>query len=51
MIGVIATLKIKEGSGKDFEEGNMGHRPGIKGGYFPVPPGDSAQDLRSELVL
>ena len=38
-------------SGKDFEEGNMGHRPGIKGGYFPVPPVDSAQDLRSEMVL
>ena len=38
-------------SGKSFEEGNMGHRPGIKGGYFPVPPVDSAQDLRSEMVL
>ena len=38
-------------SGSDLEEGNMGHRPGIKGGYFPVPPVDSAQDLRSEMVL
>ena len=38
-------------SGKNFDEGNMGHRPGIKGGYFPVPPVDSAQDLRSEMVL
>jgi glutamine synthetase len=38
-------------SGSKFEEGNMGHRPGIKGGYFPVPPVDSAQDLRSEMVL
>ena len=38
-------------SGKKFDEGNMGHRPGIKGGYFPVPPVDSAQDLRSEMVL
>mgnify|MGYP001297808816 CR=1 FL=1 len=36
-------------SGKEFEEGNMGHRPGIKGGYFPVPPVDSGQDLRSEM--
>ncbi len=38
-------------SAREFEEGNMGHRPGIKGGYFPVPPVDSGQDLRSEMVL
>ncbi|MFM7849357.1 MAG: type I glutamate--ammonia ligase [Rubrivivax sp.] len=38
-------------SGKDFEGGNMGHRPGIKGGYFPVPPVDSFQDMRSEMCL
>jgi glutamine synthetase len=37
-------------SGAEFEEGNIGHRPGIKGGYFPVPPVDSAMDLRSEMV-
>ncbi len=37
-------------SGADFAEGNIGHRPGIKGGYFPVPPVDSAHDLRSEMV-
>ena len=29
-------------------EGNMGHRPGVKGGYFPVPPVDSEADLRAE---
>ncbi|CTQ51183.1 type I glutamate--ammonia ligase [Jannaschia donghaensis] len=34
----------------DYEMGNMGHRPGIKGGYFPVNPTDSAQDLRSEML-
>ena len=34
----------------EFEMGNMGHRPGIKGGYFPVPPVDGAQDLRSEML-
>lgn len=37
-------------SGADIPEGNTGHRPGIKGGYFPVPPVDSAHDLRSEMV-
>ncbi|MDH3595612.1 MAG: glutamine synthetase beta-grasp domain-containing protein, partial [Rhodospirillales bacterium] len=37
-------------SGESFEEGNIGHRPGIKGGYFPVPPVDSAMDLRAEMV-
>jgi glutamine synthetase len=34
----------------EFEMGNMGHRPGVKGGYFPVPPTDAAQDLRSEML-
>jgi glutamine synthetase len=33
-------------SGAEFEGGNMGHRPRVKGGYFPVPPVDSAHDLR-----
>jgi len=37
-------------SGKDYENGNMGHRPGVKGGYFPVPPVDSAQDMRGEFL-
>jgi len=36
-------------SAHHFEEGNIGHRPGIKGGYFPVPPVDSLQDLRSAM--
>ena len=35
---------------RDYEEGNLGHRPGVKGGYFPVPPVDSEQDLRSEML-
>jgi len=38
-------------TGRDYEEGNMGHRPGVKGGYFPVPPVDSLQDVRSAMVL
>ncbi len=33
----------------DFEGGNLGHRPGIKGGYFPVPPVDSYLDLRNAM--
>ena len=38
-------------SGKKFEDGgNTGHRPDVKGGYFPVPPVDSAHDLRAEMV-
>ena len=38
-------------TGKEFEGGNLGHRPGVKGGYFPVPPVDSFQDMRSEMCL
>ncbi|MBC6414404.1 MAG: type I glutamate--ammonia ligase [Chromatiales bacterium] len=36
-------------SNKAYESGNIGHRPGIKGGYFPVPPVDSLQDIRSAM--
>ncbi|MFT3928851.1 MAG: glutamate--ammonia ligase [Spongiibacteraceae bacterium] len=36
-------------SNKEFEEGNTGHRPGIKGGYFPVPPVDSLHDIRAAM--
>jgi glutamine synthetase len=35
---------------KSYPEGNYGHRPRAKGGYFPVAPVDSCQDLRSEMV-
>ena len=34
-----------------YEHGNMGHRPGTKGGYFPVMPTDSMVDLRAEMML
>jgi len=33
----------------NFDEGNVGHRPGVKGGYFPVPPVDSLHDLRAAM--
>ncbi|MGH8679369.1 MAG: type I glutamate--ammonia ligase [Burkholderiales bacterium] len=35
----------------EFEGGNMGHRPPVKGGYFPVPPVDSLQDIRNAICL
>ena len=38
-------------TGSDFEGGNKGHRPGVKGGYFPVAPVDSSQDIRSAMCL
>lgn len=38
-------------SGKELEGGNIGHRPSIKGGYFPVPPVDSSHDMRSAMCL
>jgi glutamine synthetase len=38
-------------SGKKLEGGNKGHRPTTKGGYFPVPPVDSTQDMRAEMSL
>jgi len=36
-------------TGKKYKEGNIGHRPGVKGGYFPVPPVDSLHDIRSAM--
>jgi glutamine synthetase len=46
-------FKSEEGpymSGTAMAEGNIGHRPPMKGGYFPVPPVDSGTDLRAEMV-
>ncbi|MFK7840278.1 MAG: type I glutamate--ammonia ligase [Bdellovibrionales bacterium] len=39
-----------QNSGKSYVTGNMGHRPKVKGGYFPESPLDSASDIRGEMV-
>ena len=49
MSGARHTIYAEEAAwstNKDYEGGNTGHRPRVKGGYFPVPPIDSSQDLR-----
>ncbi len=38
-------------SAKAYDAGNMGHRPGLKGGYFPVAPVDSLNDMRATMCL
>ena len=53
MTGSFVQLDSGEGpynSGTDYGVGNMGHRPKVKGGYFPVAPVDSLNDLRAEMV-
>jgi glutamine synthetase len=37
-------------AGRGFDRGNIGHRPAVKGGYFPVPPTDSMSDIRAEML-
>jgi glutamine synthetase len=44
------STELPANTGTDYPEGNMGHRPTTKGGYFPVNPIDSAQDLRGEML-
>ncbi|RHW17839.1 type I glutamate--ammonia ligase [Sphingomonas gilva] len=46
----IDDVELPENSGRDYEGGNLGHRPRAKGGYFPVAPVDSAVDIRAEMV-
>ncbi len=44
------STELPSNSNRRYETGNMAHFPRTKGGYFPVPPVDSAQDLRSEML-
>lgn len=46
----ISSVEGDSQADKEIEGGNKGHRPGVKGGYFPVPPVDSANDLRAEML-
>ncbi|MGB7214100.1 MAG: type I glutamate--ammonia ligase, partial [Gammaproteobacteria bacterium] len=46
----IDSTELPTNSGTAYEMGNLAHRPRTKGGYFPVPPVDSAQDIRSEML-
>ena len=54
MKGAFYAIDSEEASwntGKKYEDGNMGHRPVQKGGYFPVPPVDSLHDIRGAMCL
>ena len=44
------SIEFPTNSDTEYEGGNLGHRVGTKKGYFPVPPQDSAQDMRSEML-
>ena len=54
MSGAFYKIDSEEASwntARSYDEGNIGHRPKPKGGYFPVPPVDSLQDIRSAMCL
>src|SRR5512134_3340877 len=54
MSGCAVKIKSEEApwsSGEEYEGGNMAHRAPIKGGYFPVPPVDTLQDIRNAICL
>ena len=46
----VDSSELPTNTGTEYEMGNLGHRPRAKGGYFPLPPVDSCQDIRSEML-
>ncbi|TIX51349.1 type I glutamate--ammonia ligase [Alteraurantiacibacter aquimixticola] len=46
----IDDIELPTNTGKEYEAGNLAHRPRAKGGYFPVAPVDSCMDIRAEMV-
>ena len=46
----INSIELPTNADTPYEGGNLGHRVRTKGGYFPVPPQDSAQDMRGEML-
>ena len=46
----IDSEELPHNSGRSYPTGNMGHRPGVKGGYFPESPVDSLSDIRGEML-
>src|SRR5450631_4519391 len=47
---VLDSIELPSNMDTSYEGGNLGHRVRTKGGYFPVPPQDSAQDMRGEML-
>ncbi|MEQ9121280.1 MAG: type I glutamate--ammonia ligase [Alphaproteobacteria bacterium] len=46
----VDSLELPTNSAREYEDGNPGHRPGVKCGYFPVQPVENANDIRAEMV-
>ena len=46
----IDDIELPTNTGREYEGGNLAHRPRAKGGYFPVAPVDSCMDIRGEMV-
>jgi len=47
---MIDSIESPSNTGTKYDGGNLAHRPRVKGGYFPVPPMDTLQDMRSEML-